>query len=293
MCVHSRADEQVAQPSAQVTASQLVQRIREKTAAVPPATDDIVGDLATAITGIATVAIASLDCLRRAAAARLNLVVTLEPAFWGYDGDPSRLEGDAVFQAKRDFIRDNHLVCFHLRGRWPADGPDGIAVGMANQLGWKAFVDHDGDPASFTLPPTTLLGLARELTAKLGDRTLRVVGDPALPVRRVAAKWGTASRLPAIHLLNGPADVLLVGYAHEWEAVEYAQDMISAGDRKGLILLGEVKSEDAGMRYCAEWLKTFIPEMPVQHLPAAEPFWNLHHPGYDASSARAAGKRSS
>jgi len=49
--------------------------------------------------------------------------------------------------------------------------------------------------------------------------------------------------------------------------------MITSGRKKALIVLGHVLSEQAGMKYCAEWLKTFIPEVPVEFVPAREPFW--------------------
>jgi hypothetical protein len=47
-------------------------------------------------------------------------------------------------------------------------------------------------------------------------------------------------------MTNEPVDVVLVGYIHEWEAVEYVQDMISTGQKKGMILLGESRSAQAG-----------------------------------------------
>jgi len=42
---------------------------------------------------------------------------------------------------------------------------------------------------------------------------------------------------------------------------------------KSLILLGHASSEEAGMEYCATWLKTFIDEVPIEFVPAGEPFW--------------------
>jgi hypothetical protein len=42
--------------------------------------------------------------------------------------------------------------------------------------------------------------------------------------------------------------------------------MISSGKKKALIILGHVVSEQAGMKYCAEWLRTFITEVPVELL---------------------------
>ncbi len=59
----------------------------------------------------------------------------------------------------------------------------------------------------------------------------------------------------------------------EWEAVEYARDTITAGKKKGLIVLGHVPSEEYGMEECARWLKNFITEVPIQYLPGGDPFW--------------------
>ncbi len=267
--------------SGPVTALQFVQLIRSKTA-VPTSveTEDyvIAGDPTTAVTGIATTAIATVDCLKTAAASGKNLIITLESIFWGDNDNLNRLEGNAQFKAKRDFIRANNLVCFHLHDHWPAEGPDGIAVGMAKELGWDPYVVDPTKPTRFKLPATTLLSLAKELLAKLNDRTMRIVGDPSLPVVNVAASWGNATQIPTIHLLNEPVDAMLVGYSHEWESVEYVQDMISTGQKKGMILLGESSSEQAGMKYCAEWLKTFISDVPVEFIPVVEPYWNLNHP---------------
>jgi hypothetical protein len=54
--------------------------------------------------------------------------------------------------------------------------------------------------------------------------------------------------------------------------------MISSGQQKALIVLGHVVSEQAGMKYCAEWLKGFISEAPIEFIAAAEPFWRPDEP---------------
>ena len=68
-------------------------------------------------------------------------------------------------------------------------------------------------------------------------------------------------------------DALIVGESREWEMVEYAADAITSGQKKALIILGHIPSEQGGMKYCAEWLKGFITEVPIGFVPAAEPFW--------------------
>jgi hypothetical protein len=68
------------------------------------------------------------------------------------------------------------------------------------------------------------------------------------------------------------SDVLVVGEIREWEGVDYAHDAVAAGNRKGLIILGHAVWEDPGMNECATWLRTFIPEAPVEFIPAGELF---------------------
>lgn len=258
---------------ADITALQLITRILGKTGAPnrPQTIDHVAaGDPTRAVTGIAVMAMATLDGLKAAAAAQRNLVITYDPAFWSSNDDLDHLESDPLFIEKRDWIRAHNMVVFNLHDHWRDRMPDGIAAGMAQALGWQA----DAANANlFRRPPTTLLALAQELGTKLNDKTLRVVGDPKLPVATVAASFGNTAQMPGIALLNGPADVVLCGYAHEWETVEYAQDMVAVGIKKGLVLLGENASVSAGMKYCADWIGGFVSEVPVQFFPAPEPYW--------------------
>jgi putative NIF3 family GTP cyclohydrolase 1 type 2 len=258
---------------ADITALQLITRILGKTGA-PNRSQTVdhasAGDPTRAVTGIAVMAMATLDGLKAAAVAHHNLVITYDPAFWSTNDDLDHMETDALFVEKRDLIRAHNMVVFNLHDHWRDRMPDGIAAGMAQALGWQA------DPANanlFRRPPTTLLALAQELGTKLDDKTLRVVGDPKLPVTTVAAGFGSTAQMPGIALLNGPAEVVICGYAHEWETVEYAKDMVAAGLGKGLILLGENASVAAGMKACADWITGFVSEVPVQFFPAAEPYW--------------------
>jgi len=228
----------------------------------------------TPVTAIATVMMATFDVLKRAAANRQNLVITHEPTFWSHPDDISLLGNDSLYLEKLAFIKQHGLVVFHFHDHWHALKPlDGIAVGMMRKLGWTRYADAD-NPQRFTLPVTTLGALAHELATKLDDRTVRVVGDPNLPVRRAGSSWGYFSQFPGIPQLNSDVDVMIVGETREWEIVEYAQDLVSAGRKKGLVILGHVVSEQWGMEYCAEWLKTFVSEVPVTFLPMHEPWWS-------------------
>jgi hypothetical protein len=67
-------------------------------------------------------------------------------------------------------------------------------------------------------------------------------------------------------------DVLVMGEDHEWETIAYGADAITAGLLKGIIVLGHVPSEQAGMELVARWLRTFIGEVPVEFIATADPF---------------------
>lgn len=268
--------------SGPLTSLQIADRILAKASAgagASPIDRIVAGDPLTPVRGITTTAMATLECLKTSAALNRNLIVTHEPTFWASGDQLDRLEGDPLFVMKRDFIRAHGLVVLSLHDSWAA----GIATGMARALRWDPLRESSVGTQVFLLPPTTLLGLARRVRDLLDDRTMRVVGNPALPVRHVAAIWGKATQLDSIKSLNSPVDVVICGYAREWEAVEYAQDMISAGANKGLVLLGELKAVEGGMRYCAEWLSGFVKEVPIGFVPVAEPYWNVRRPSTSAA----------
>lgn len=252
-------------------AQELIQRVLAQLGAADPLASRLMaGDPTQVVTGIATVGQATLQALQQAAAMKANLVFSYDPTFWTTGDDLARLETDPLFVEKRDFIGAHQMVVVTLRDHLQSRA-DLMAAGMAESLGWRA---ESADPNLFRLRPSSLLGLARELGAKLDDKSLRVVGDPALRVSTVATSLGNTTQAVGITRLNQPVDVLICGYAREWEVVEYAQDMISAGLKKGLILLGEHVSVEPGMRHCAGWMRTFITEVPINFIALPEPYWN-------------------
>ena len=57
------------------------------------------------------------------------------------------------------------------------------------------------------------------------------------------------------------------------EAVEYAADAVTEGHNKALIVIGHISSEQAGMEECTRWLDGFIRSVPIEFVPAKQPFW--------------------
>ena len=273
----------IARPQAAqtLTAGQVIDRIKANVG-IPwraQTVDNIIAGAAeTPVKGIATTMMATLDVVRRAAASGRNMVITHESTFFSHQDRAEELLQDPTYQFKLDFLNKNNMIVFHFHDHWHGRRPDGIATGMIRELGWEKNADAQ-NPRMFTFPGTPLARFAKEMETKLKIRTMRVVGDPELPVKRVITSWGYVGQTPGIPFFAQPdVDVLVVGETREWELVEYAQDTIASGKKKGLIVLGHVVSEQAGMKYCAEWLKGFIKEVPIEFIAAAEPFWRPDDP---------------
>jgi putative NIF3 family GTP cyclohydrolase 1 type 2 len=269
------------QAQASFTAGQLVQRIRDHVG-VPwkSVTVDriLAGDDDTPVKGIAVTMMSTLDVLERAIAAGKNMIITHEPTFYRHEDTTADIQNDPTLKYKLDFIRQHEIAIFRFHDHWHARHPDGIAVGMMQELGWEKNADP-ADPKRFTFSGEPLAQFCQAMQTRLKDRTMRVVGDPRLPVKRVTANWGYGERLATISLFARPdVDVLIVGEAREWELVEYAQDSITAANQKALVVLGHVVSEQGGMQYCTEWLKSFVTEVAIEFVPAKEPFWSPSNP---------------
>lgn len=269
---------QTAQP---LTAGQVIDRIKANVG-IPwraQTVDNIIaGTAETPVKGIATTMMATLDVIQRAAASGLNMIITHESTFFSHQDRTDQILQDPTYRFKLDFLNQHGMVVFHFHDHWHGRRPDGIATGMIQELGWGKNADPQ-TPRMFTFPGIPLARFARDIETRLKIRTMRVVGDPRLPVKRVLASWGNVSLMPGIPFLARPdVDVLVLGETHEWELVEYAQDAIASGQKKALIVLGHVVSEQAGMKYCAEWLRGFTREVPIEFIPAAEPFWRPDSP---------------
>ena len=236
----------------------------------------IAGTPDTPVKGIATTMMATLDVCKKASAAGKNMVITHESTFFSHQDTIEALTQDETYLCKREFLTRNGMAIFHFHDHWHGRHPDGIAEGMVRELGWEKNAVPE-NLKILTFPGTPLARFAQEMKAKLGVRTMRVVGDPKLAVHRVVTSWGyIGAGIPLIS--RDGVDVLVCGETREWELVEYVQDMISCGQKKAMILVGHVVSEQAGMKMCADWLRPLTPEVPVEFIAAAEPFWSPTEP---------------
>ncbi|HSW48752.1 MAG TPA: hypothetical protein VLH09_01195 [Bryobacteraceae bacterium] len=246
------------------------------------------GSPETAVRGIATTAMATMEVLRQAAKAGLNLVVTHEPTFFGSrDGAPPPAApgvrgggmggvsaDDPVLSAKRAFIEQNGFVVFRLREHWLARKENDTVAGLADSLGWSAR-PVPGEAGMFDIPETTAQAAVALIRKRLDLRGgLRAIGDPKARVRRVLLHPGLMP--PQVTLKQfDKVDLLVAGEVREWECPTYAADVGTAGFGRNLVTIGRVVSEDPGMRACAAWLRTFVKGVPVEWISSGDPYWRV------------------
>jgi len=260
-----------------LTAQQIADRIRANVGVdwrTQTADGFKAGDPATIVTGIATTVLATTDVLRQAASAGQNFVITQEPLFYATNDDPGNRAKDPVYLGKKAVIDQHRLIVFRFNEHWNARQPNQSAKALAATLRWTSELADL--PQAYQIPETTLEGLASQVRSRLPIRGgLRIVGQPRLRVRTVYLAPGTSSLAMAVTNLR-KVDAIVAGEPREWEAIPYTLDTWSSDRGKGLISIGRMVSEGPGMAACAAWVRSLVPEVRVESIPVADPYWSVN-----------------
>lgn len=102
-------------------------------------------------------------------------------------------------------------------------------------------------------------------------------------LKRMRTDWpGLEERFGSEAQITGQLEHPAVVPVHDWGADADGRPFYVMKFVRGTTLkhalqrfysLAGPNSEEAGMEYCARWLQTFIPEVPIEFLPASDPFW--------------------
>jgi putative NIF3 family GTP cyclohydrolase 1 type 2 len=227
----------------------------------------------TEVRGIATSMFCTFDVVKRAAEAGYNMILPHEVTYWNDRDDISLVSSDPLYKTKVDFMREHDIVVFRVHDHMHSQRPDFLYVGLARALGLESKYETAPESHRFVIPETTLGALASDFQKRLGARAVRVVGNPNAKVRRIQLGVGYAT--PAV---NSPdVDVVVSGEQQEtdgsFDSPEYVLDAVSLGITKGWIMLGHAISEEQGMLEMAQWVKSFVPEVPVELIRGGDPFW--------------------
>jgi putative NIF3 family GTP cyclohydrolase 1 type 2 len=260
-----------------LTAGEIVDRIKKNLGIPWPDNDKTfrdtfkIGGPDSPVNGIATSFGTNFRVMDLANKAGLNMIITHEPTFYSDADVVDWVKDDPMYTYKIDWATRNNMVVWRIHDHWHAHKPDGIRVGWDNAMGWNRY-KVEGNNSLYELPPTTLGELAKYVAKTLNTRSVRVVGNPNLPVTKV----GRGGHLLGQNMASlQAADCIIVSETREYDSFEYVRDTVLSGAKKGAIFIAHQSGEDEGMRYFAEWSKPFLPEIPVKFIPTTDEFWTV------------------
>jgi putative NIF3 family GTP cyclohydrolase 1 type 2 len=252
-----------------ITARQLVSNIIAQITAEPfPNTIDVfkAGNPDDEVQGVAVCMFATMDVLKQAVASKCNFIITHEPVFYNHTDETESFKNDPVVQEKKKFIAEHHLIIWRFHDYWHSATPDGVLKGVAIKLGWEKYLIGNNS-FMFQIPQMTVQDLLNQLKQTFPGSSFQLVGKPEMVFTKVGFAPGASGSGAHFKLLTEHgAEVLLIGEVGQWETYEYVRDAVAQGENKALIILGHIHSEEAGMEYCAAWLKTFFKDAPVTFL---------------------------
>ncbi len=258
-----------AQKASVSTAASIIETVIKKTGSKTiPNTVDVfkTGDPQTKVTGIVTCMFATMEVLKKAVDMNCNLIITHEPLFYNHLDETVQLANDPVFLEKKKYIDDHKIIIWRFHDYIHSMKPDGISAGMVAKLGWEKY-SQVNEINRFVIPETTLKELVAYLKNIFPGTSFNVVGNLSMKVSGVFLAEGAPGSATHIRLLEDKnIDVVIGGEAQQWETYEYTRDAVSQGKKKAVIFLGHIPSENAGMEWAAQWLRTFIKGIPVGYV---------------------------
>lgn len=229
------------------------------------------GDPSQLVTGVVSTFLATSAVIQQAIDQDANLIITHEPTYYNHLDQTDWLADDAVYQAKADLLASHNIVVWRFHDYWHRHRPDGILEGFLATMDWKAY--QEGTSNICTIPSSPLNTVAASFKERLAIDTVRVMGTPDLPCRRVGLLLGAMGGRTHIEFLGAQnVDLLVCGEVQEWETTEYVRDANFFGRPLGLAVLGHANSEEPGMAWLVDWLQPQLPNVPVYHVPTGDPF---------------------
>lgn len=238
------------------------------------------GDPNNTVTGIVTTFMATFDVIREAVRLGANFIITHEPTWFNGMDRTDWCEKDSVYLAKRKYLEEHGITVWRLHDHMHMGSEtDYIYKGLLDELGWHQYVQPDEkEPWIYEIPETTVAGMADFFKKKLDMNTIQIIGDPDMKVKRVGILVGGGSlglgveTMPMEVMERDRLDLMVVGDITEWTICAYINDAYQMGFHRAMLTLGHERSEEAGMKYLAPWIRERISSVPVTFVDAKEPF---------------------
>ncbi len=249
------------------------------------------GNTHSPVRGVVVCYAPTLDVLRRAAAEGRTFIVTREHPFYMHGGLnypyetgglEAALKDDPVVQAKKEIITANKMMIYRMSTAWDNFRPQAQSTALAHAMGLTPIAPQPMARSRGVIcntPRIALTALAQTAYEKLKARSPRIVGDPKATVTRVAVQSGeTDPKRGLAELIADPRiDGVIAGGGGVIDEVDgaigYFQDVIGAGRKIAMLAVGYGPSEEPGGAEVARWMRTVLPELPIDWWPVPDPSW--------------------
>ena len=170
-------------------------------------------------------------------------------------------------------MKKHDIVVFRIHDHMHAQRPDFTFVGFARAVGLDSRTKRRRTRIASSSRRRRSGRWRPTSSGRTGARALRVVGDPNAKVSRIQLGVGYATPPSTRRTSTSSSAANSRKPTARSTVPEYVLDAMTLGIAKGWIMLGHAVSEEAGMLEMAQWIKAFVPEVPVQLVKAEEPFW--------------------
>ncbi len=225
------------------------------------------GDPNVEITGIAVSWMSTSEALARAQELGCNVFVTHEPTYYNHRDDPdSPIFELAGARDKRAFVEETGLTIIRCHDLWDQVPEMGIPDAWGEALGLGRAVAGAGYYRVYDVTGRTAGDVALQVAANsaaFGQEAVQLIGDPDIPVTRVAIGTGAITPLFA-YVANFDVDLAICtddGFTY-WQHGAYAMD---AG--LPVIIVNHASSEEPGMIRLANTIQAQFPFVPVHFIP--------------------------
>lgn len=211
----------------------------------------VLGDPDRKVLRVAVSLLATPRVIEAAVAGGADLLLVHEPVLHG-----GAVAADDPYMAKkREMLEKSGLSVYRFHDHSHFTRTDKINTGVLRRLGWEG--EFDGQKLFTFKTPRPLASVIAEIRERLGLTHLRYVGAPDITVGTVACLFGAWGESNVYRYFRHPGvDLVLAGEAIEYAICEYVRDAAELGARRGLLLLGHMGSERAGMEYVADHIRS-------------------------------------
>lgn len=257
-----------------LTVQQIIDTILKNYAGEPiKNTNDTIkaGSTDLVVTGVVTTMFPTVEVIKKAHDIGANFLIVHEPTYYNGSDNKTLVANNTQVQLKEELLQKLNMTIWRFHDYAHAMRPDFVSYGVARSVDWLKY--YEMNTPILNIPETSLKSIVQTFKKGLHIKHLRYIGNEDKLCKKVAllpGAWGGSRQMST--LVNQKPDVIIVGEAVEWETVEFVRDCQSLGHEAAMIVLGHSVSEEPGMLYFSEWLRTKIPDLKVTHIPSNDPF---------------------